>query len=462
MICVTDLLSARWPELASATEDAGRRLEQVRSLVDIPGIALSVTAGGVRQRWSAGVAPDVSAPLAVASITKLVTATAVMRLVDAGEVGVDDPLTEHVPEYVPATPGHAEGVTVRRLLAHTSGIPAGAFEGATRSRAESATLAEHARSSALYEDGRPPGEVYSYSSTGYILLGRLVEVRTGQRWWDALRSLVVGPLGLESTYASTTEVPVDSRLYAGTRRPPWWAPSSELHSSLADLETFGSLFCANRPRHLTALLSDEASAAMRRSEATIPNEGQGVAGGLGWRLYNDAPVMGHWGCAERTATGIWIAPEEDVVVVVCAVTNDFLRDGHALYLAQTLLFGESFAGDVAYSQLDRGSPAAPAPQEDARRMTGSFGTPGARLDVYAEGENLCLQVRGVKPHPLQLFYGEPLVGGVVRRSADTTIARFRRIDREALLHFLVPGRDGAFRYANLGGYAASRLVDRHA
>lgn len=142
--------------------------------------------------------PDTLFP--VASITKLATALAVLRLAADGALGIDDPLALHLPDAVAARGdgGSAEVVTLRMLLSHTAGLPADVapecapyapgLDWPTLARACLATPLRAA-----------PRTIVRYSNVGPGLLAIVVERRTGRPIADALAALVLAPLGIEAT-----------------------------------------------------------------------------------------------------------------------------------------------------------------------------------------------------------------------------------------------------------------------
>jgi CubicO group peptidase (beta-lactamase class C family) len=132
------------------------------------------------------------------SMTKIATATAVMQLVDAGDVALDDPAREHLPELE----GLDRRITVRHLLSHSSGLgnplplrwihPAGE-PGPDPREMVSRLLGRHGR---LRFD---PGERGSYSNIGYLVLGELISEVSGTPYRAYVRDRVLEPLGAEST-----------------------------------------------------------------------------------------------------------------------------------------------------------------------------------------------------------------------------------------------------------------------
>ena len=128
----------------------------------------------------------------VASITKLATALAILRLVAGGALRLDDPLGNHLPDAAVA----GKGVTLRTLLSHTSGLPGDL----------SAELAPYtpeldwpilARACLATPPDRPPRTRVTYSNVGFGLLAIIVERVTGHSFATALTELVLAPLGIE-------------------------------------------------------------------------------------------------------------------------------------------------------------------------------------------------------------------------------------------------------------------------
>ena len=127
----------------------------------------------------------------VASITKLATALAVLRLVDRGLIGLDDPVDRFVQRAEP----HPD-ITIRRLLCHTAGFPIdlSADDAPYEPELTWDNLAQACVQAKLHH---PPGSEVLYSNIGYGLLALVVEARAGARFRDALHDLVLTPLGIE-------------------------------------------------------------------------------------------------------------------------------------------------------------------------------------------------------------------------------------------------------------------------
>jgi D-alanyl-D-alanine carboxypeptidase len=132
------------------------------------------------------------------SMSKTITAAAVLQLVEAGKIGLDEP----VDRYVTASP-YGPTITVRQLLSHSSGIPnpiplrwvhlASRHESFDENAALGAVLNEHSRLAV------EPGTKYAYSNIGYWLLGRVVDRASGQSFTSYVSEYVLRPLGIAAS-----------------------------------------------------------------------------------------------------------------------------------------------------------------------------------------------------------------------------------------------------------------------
>lgn len=132
----------------------------------------------------------------IGSLTKPITAVAILTLVRQGKLRLDDP----VRQYVPEVPDAWEKVTVHHLLSHTGGVPEHTGLPAYRDRK---TLPITPREILGLVRDRPldfpPGEKFKYSNTGYVLLGMIGEKASGRRYADLARRNVFGPAGMNDS-----------------------------------------------------------------------------------------------------------------------------------------------------------------------------------------------------------------------------------------------------------------------
>lgn len=144
-----------------------------------------------------GTAAGIETVYGIRSVTKQFTAAAVLRLVEAGTIALDDPITKYLPDY------DAQGrtVTVRHLLNHTSGIK----DYTARNEAQPNWLRHEVTYAEMMQlwGSRPfdfePGAQYEYNSMGYWLLGEIVTRVTGAPYGEYVERELLAPLGLGRT-----------------------------------------------------------------------------------------------------------------------------------------------------------------------------------------------------------------------------------------------------------------------
>ncbi len=168
----------------------------------IPGLTLAVVTNGVILKTAAyglanvelGVPTRTDSVFQIQSVTKTFTATAIMMLVEEGKVGLEDKLAK----YLDGLPETWDGITIRHLLTHTSGIKDFINEPTVDLRKDipPADVIESLRKLPL---NFQPGDKYAYSNTGYHLLGMIIRKVTGKTWDEFLRERVFAPLGMKDT-----------------------------------------------------------------------------------------------------------------------------------------------------------------------------------------------------------------------------------------------------------------------
>ena len=230
------------------------------------GAALAVLRGeeALVRHFAGNAAPGVPAGPRVlwplASITKLFTAAAVMRLVELGELTVNTPVWSILPDFSGVA---RDDVRVRHLITHTSGLP---YE----SPAMGQLLAGHTSTDGLIDDAYvapflfAPGTRFQYSDYAYGLAGRVVAAVAGVPFRDAVRSLVLEPMGLEDTFMRPRDGGseriadvrgvfndgTDGAMYNSAYGRSLEHPAFSAVSSLDDMVTFLRHFAPGGPRVL--------------------------------------------------------------------------------------------------------------------------------------------------------------------------------------------------------------------
>lgn len=257
----------------------------------------------------------------IGSISKSFTAVAVMQLADRGALDVDAP----VRRYLPALPPAWDTVTIAHLLAHSSGIPNlenmpgfAAFQVQTRTIDDviswfSAAPLEFA-----------PGTGSRYSSSGYIVLGKLIEAVSGQRYEDYLKQHIFKPLGLRHT-AYGHETDVVAGMVSGYRnraRKAGFISMSVPHGAGALISNADDLASFTLALHGGRLVSPASYVRMVTPDPA--SLGQPVRFGYGLVLRNVGAqrLIGHSGSIEGFSADVEYDPLARSVAVVLQNTQD--------------------------------------------------------------------------------------------------------------------------------------------
>lgn len=300
--------------------------EQMREF-GVPGITAAVAIGG-QVRWTnayglADVENNVpmktSSVLRLASISKPITAVAVMQQVEAGKIALD----EDIRVYVPSWPVKQWPVKVRHLLSHLGGVRSYAGEELQITRHYGSTvegLSIFDKDALLFE----PGTKYSYTTYGFNLLGAAVEQVSNKPFVDYLRERITGPAGMLTLEADSQAkiIPGRSRGYrlgenkvlynCGLADTSYKIPGGGLIGRAEDLVKFAIAVMDTR------LVRRDTMEQMFTPQRF--NDGSPSNYGLGWGVDTFAGFrrVGHSGGQQGTATNLIVFPSEGVAVAVMA------------------------------------------------------------------------------------------------------------------------------------------------
>ncbi|MFD9885796.1 serine hydrolase domain-containing protein [Streptomyces alboflavus] len=281
--------------------------------VDTGTEVVSVHTGTADAAVRAPFTADTAVPLG--SVTKVYTAAAVLLLADDGDLDPDDPVASFLPE-LRALPE----VTIRHLLSHTAGLPTGPDSDTAAGTPVSRYLAGVCTArNALF----PPGAGFSYSNAGYVAAGRLVEAVTGMTWQEAVRALLLDPLGTAPAFLDDTAPARPAAVghalntATGQLRParqnlaPVEAPAGALLASALDLAALGRALVGR-----STVLPTASAVLMRSRQQGAESEGLADAWGLGVALFQEDGRWwcGHDGNAQGTSCHLRAEPESGVVV----------------------------------------------------------------------------------------------------------------------------------------------------
>ncbi len=282
----------------------------------------------------------------IGSVTKMMTAVAVLQPAAAGAFDAPAAYQTLVPEFdVAADPAAASAITVHELLTHTHGIVDYLEVDAPPDEQSDAALDD-------YVTGRlgdtlyflvPPGTFYNYSNPGYFLLGLLVERQSGLPYPQAMHERVFAPLGMTRTFFAAADVLADGDFAWGrtVAQPdlgipaavgpadydnPWGRPAGYAWSGVADMARFLAFLMAGDPQ----VLPDAERLALMSPQVVTREVGDLLAYGYGIGVMDGVVLrdgfhalrwVDHTGGIPGFAAEVAAVPEQNIGLVVLAATD---------------------------------------------------------------------------------------------------------------------------------------------
>jgi CubicO group peptidase (beta-lactamase class C family) len=320
-------------------------LEERMASLDIPGAALVIVRGdeivhlegyGVANSEGDPLTPQT--PFLLASFSKSMTAVAVMQLVEAGKVALNDPIQRYLTWFQPKTP-----ITIRQLLNQTSGLDEG--QGYRRNLDPDGpdALEESLRKLARTDLNHPPGEKFEYSNSNYDVLGLLVQTVSGRPYGEYMAANLFEPLAMSHAHTSLEEARADgmsSPFYPFFGRPmdaeailPYsraTQPSAGLFGSAEDIAHYLMMHLNNGRFDDVQILTSDSMRTLHSPGVDINDTGLGYA--MGWAVwpFEDAAEPGsaaptalsHGGDSLGFSHVMLIVPGRDLGLALLLNTKD--------------------------------------------------------------------------------------------------------------------------------------------
>lgn len=266
----------------------------------------------------ARVTPDT--PFASGSISKSITALAVMQLVEAGDIDLDAAISEHL-EVFDGGPG--ADITIRQLLTHTSGYST--LQGNTSHTDTSHTgtaddeevLERTVDAVAGLNPARAPGAPWEYSNTNYAVLGLVVEVVSGESFADYVTDSILTPIGMENSFVADGQVHPE----AATGHPSWFGGKIARSDAPTDLATApqGGVVASARDlaRYLQVMMNGQDDVLSAEGKALMMNAStDSPFYGFGWFVDDAEHTVWHSGSTPGAETLATMMPAQNRAVVV--------------------------------------------------------------------------------------------------------------------------------------------------
>jgi CubicO group peptidase (beta-lactamase class C family) len=391
------------PDRWQPVRDAAERLIRERG---VAGVAVAVAKDG-KIIWEEGfgwanrekmipVTPNTM--FSLASISKPVTATGLMTLVQRGQVKLDQAANDYLGvSKLTGLAGDASKASVRLVMGHMAGLPLHyqffyADEATRRPPTMDETIARYGILVTA------PGETFQYSNLGYGIIDYIISRTSGQSYADFMRTRVFLPLGLTHT---SVDVPPGLEPYAAERYWPDQKPvsfysfdhmgASAVWSSVHDLVRFGMFHLKNHLPEQRAILADSSIDEMKKPVAL---DAFGQQYGLGWLIHKSDrghPLVEHSGGMPGVSTILNLYPRDNVVITVLTNASggwgDVADQTAAVILAG---YADSLKAEKARATKRPGPAKFTAPAELVGTWTGTIRT-WARtvpfeLEVKQDGE----------------------------------------------------------------------------
>lgn len=332
-----------------AENDSSKITEALQPFVDSHTLAGAVTLVANKEKVlaidtvgysdvAAGVPMKADCLFWIASMSKPMTATALMMLVDEGKVNVDDPVEKYLPEFkgqmllAEQDKDHvtlkkpSRAILVRDVLSHTSGMP---FMSRVEHKIDSWSLKEAAVSYALTPLNTEPGAKYAYSNAGINIAGRIIEVVSGMPYEDFMDKRLLKPLGMKDTtfwpsesklkhlaksYKPNTakdgfeEIDVGQLTYPLTDRKRGPSPAGGYFSTAKDVGIFGRMLLNGGELDGKRYISEASLKVMTSKQTGALENGYG----FGFSVDKGSGAFGHGGAY---ATDLWVDPAKGLVYV---------------------------------------------------------------------------------------------------------------------------------------------------
>jgi CubicO group peptidase (beta-lactamase class C family) len=297
----------------------------------------------------------------VSSVTKMVSAIAILQQVEAGLLGLDEDISEYFGYQIANPYFRRIPLTLRQLMSHTSSVSEGGGFSSIRSTVNQ-MLSRKSNRKSNYLDAAP-GSRYVYSNFGAGLAGSCVEAVTGKSFNRTLTDGVFKPLGIDASLAASWLLSPDdiasvyengtlkraAAKYLNETYEDTASPETHYRTSVGglfirakDLALLASALCGDGQANGVRLLKEETVRMMREQQHTL---GESVSGespyGLflerNTRLLPGHTVFGHQGMSNGASSNVYFEPESGFVFVLTTNGCSQVRDHGTIVLAQNLL-----------------------------------------------------------------------------------------------------------------------------
>lgn len=315
---------------AARADEVDRFVRMVMTERNVPGVGIAVIKNGktVKKQGYGVASVEFNAPVTtetvfeIGSISKQMTGAAIMLLVEDGKIKLD----EKISVYLPGTPEAWKNVTVRNLLTHTSGIKSYTAIGVGFELTKRMKRDDFIKALSGYPLDFETGSRYSYSNSGYNLLGFIIEAASGKSYWDFMQARIFQKLGMTNTFDRDPKYIIKNRATGYELENGKFIGRdydlTDIFAAGAVVSTVGDLIKWDAAWRGDTLLKKESKA--EAWKAFILSDGKPYPYGFGW---NVADFRGHRLIAHSGSTAGFNAQfsrfvDDDLSVIVLTNLGD--------------------------------------------------------------------------------------------------------------------------------------------
>lgn len=276
----------------------------------------------------------------IGSANKMFTAVGVLQLVEKGRIALDAPVGTYLQDYPNAE--FAKTVTIRQLLTHTGGAGDIFTPEYDAMRLRVRTLADYVKLFGSRAPDTSKEGKNAYANYGFVLLGRIVEVVSGEDYYSYIREHVFAPAGMKDTGSLPEDAAVPDRSRGYTKgKDGTFVDNADTLPYRGSAAGGGYTTAADMIRFGDALRSGKLLSKALLAQATSPQRPDGWYG-FGFWVGGQGPTRnwGHGGGAPGMNAAFRVYPELDAVVVALANLDPLSADNEADYYSNRMALGE--------------------------------------------------------------------------------------------------------------------------
>jgi len=252
----------------------------------------------------------------IGSMTKQFTAIAILMLEEQGKLKITDPVSKYTPSYP-----NGNNITIHRLLTHTSGIKDFTKMKALQEIAQKEMTPEQMVDFFKNEPvDFAPGEKFEYNNSGYILLGYIIELTSGETYEDFIQKNIFDKVGMNNSFYASDRKIIKNRAFGYHKKSSGYLNKTVINFSIpfssgSLMSTLDDMLKWQNALHQNLLLSSkEETKAFTKYKL---NNGQEIEYGYGWHLknINGIPTREHGGSIFGFKSMAVYIPSEDIYVV---------------------------------------------------------------------------------------------------------------------------------------------------